>query len=75
MILPTKHIGPEESLLGIGGTLLRQLRRPQTVSALWEDVREWPEVATFERFALSLDVLYACGLVSIEEGLLRRVRR
>tara|TARA_R110000787_G_scaffold186903_1_gene298678 strand:+ start:106 stop:333 length:228 start_codon:yes stop_codon:yes gene_type:complete len=73
VILPTKHIEPQESLLGVGGMLLNQLRRPLTVSTLWEEVRERPEVATFERFTLGLDFLYACGLVVIEDGLLRRV--
>jgi hypothetical protein len=74
MILPTKHISLRRSLLGVGAIILKQLNRPRTVTSLWESVRVVPEVATFERFILALDLLYMLGAVQIEEGLLHRSR-
>jgi hypothetical protein len=72
MILPTKHTSTKQSLLGVGAELLSALGRPRTVSSLWDEVRDRPTVATFERFTLALDLLYACGAVSLNEGLLSR---
>jgi len=72
MILPTKHLPPRKSLLGVGARLLGALARPQTESALWAHVREDPEVATFERFVLALDLLYAIGAIDLKDGLLQR---
>lgn len=73
MILPTKHLSTEQSLLGIGANVLSALPRPRTVSSLWDEVRHDPNVATFERFTLALDLLYACGAISMADGLLFRV--
>ena len=72
MILPTKHLPPGKSLLGVGAKLLGFLERPQTESSLWSRVRHLPEIATFERFVLTLDLLYAIGAVDLRDGLLHR---
>lgn len=72
MILPTKHIPVESTLLGVGGLLLHALAHPQTVSTLWERVRHNPQVGTFLRFTLALDLLYTMGLVALQEGLLTK---
>lgn len=74
MILPSKHIPLERSLLAIGAEVLRTLDRPQTVSSLWERFRESSARAdvSYEWFILSLDFLYICGAVDLSNGLLRR---
>jgi len=72
LILPNKHLPPGKSMLGVGAKLLRALDRPQTESALWGRVRNLPEVATFERFVLTLDLLYAIGAVDMKDGVLHR---
>ncbi len=74
MILPTKHLGAHESLLGLGAVVLSHLSAPKTVSRLWEDLRLSPELRTFDRFVLTLGFLYAIGTVEMDEGLLRRAR-
>jgi hypothetical protein len=74
-ILPTKHISINRSLLGVGAKIIEQLQYPRTVSSLWSAVSTMPEVATFERFVLTLDLLYAIGAIEIDSGLLRRCRR
>lgn len=39
MILPTKRLSEQRSLLGMGALILRQLKAPKDVSRLWEDVK------------------------------------
>lgn len=75
IILPTKHISTRYSLLGVGAKIIEQLHYPRTVSSLWSAVSTIPEVATFERFVLTLDILYAIGAIEIDAGLLRRCHR
>lgn len=72
MILPDKYIPPYYSLLGLGSLILRRLDQPRTVTALWEDIKSFPEVRTFERLVFSLDLLYIIGAIKIENGLLQR---
>ncbi len=74
MILPTKHVPTRKALLGVGATVLAQLERPRTVTALWDTVREEAGVATFSRFVLALDLLYTLGAVDFEDGRLRRTQ-
>ncbi|MEL6758697.1 MAG: ABC-three component system middle component 6, partial [Pseudomonadota bacterium] len=37
MILPTKHLRPERALITVGAEMLVKLKRPATVSRLWDD--------------------------------------
>lgn len=74
IILPTKHISIRNSLLGVGAKIIEQLHYPRTVSSLWSAVSTMPEVATFERFVLTLDLLYAIGAIEMDGGLIRRCR-
>ncbi len=72
MILPTKHISINNCFLGLGGVILVHLNEPKTVTALWNEVSKKPEFATFERFILTLDLLYMIGAIQLEEGLLHK---
>lgn len=73
MILPTKHITVENSLIGLGALLLSRLDQPTTVSVLWQEVRELPQIATFERFTLTLNLLYLMNIVEYRNGRIQRV--
>lgn len=73
MILPTKHLPPRRSLIGVGGLMLERLDQPRTITGLWDKARHVPEVGSFERFILALDLLFALGAVEYGDGLLRRV--
>ncbi len=75
MILPTKHITVENSLIGVGGLLLSRMSNPITVSALWEQVRILPQIGTFERFTLALDLLYIMEAVEFRDRRLWRTPR
>ena len=75
MILPTKHIKLSNSLIGVGASLLKHIDNNQTVTALWNTTRLLPEVRTFERFTLGLDLLFMMGTVDFENGLFKRVEK
>ncbi|MCF8880368.1 hypothetical protein L5876_11125 [Hyphobacterium sp. SN044] len=75
MILPTKHVSENDALLGVALTLLKSLTQPDTVSGLWESVRDEQSVGTFERFVLAADLLYIFGLIEFNDGLISRCER
>lgn len=72
MILPSKHISVSRCLLNSGAKILKELQTPNTVSSLWEKARNIPEVLTFEKFILTLSLLYSLETIELSEGLLRR---
>jgi hypothetical protein len=72
VILPTKHISVQNSLLGAGAAIVRHLDSPQTVTALWDRVRGIPEIGVYWRFVLVLDFLFAIGIVDLADGLIVR---
>lgn len=72
MILPDKSISLSHSLLGMGSVIIIELHVPQTVSSLWEKARKHEEIKTFEKFILTLDLLYTLGLIEFKEGVIRR---
>lgn len=74
MILPTKRLPSDRCLLGVGARVLRQLRRPQTVSRLWETVsRDENESIPYDWFIMSLDLLFVIGAVEFIEGRIQKV--
>ncbi|MEW6608368.1 MAG: ABC-three component system middle component 6 [bacterium] len=75
MILPNKHIQISNSILNLGAILLDNITANQTVSLLWDKVRELSEVRNFERFSLGLDLLFILGIVELKDGIIRRVEK
>lgn len=79
MILPTKHIRADRSLLGVGADILPILNEPKTISRIWEEFRSrrarHPNMApiTYSWFVLALDLLYLLNAVDYEGGRLQRV--
>lgn len=80
MILPSKSIPPEKSLIALGGSVLELLQEsPLTVTSVWTELHAREKAAyaapiSFEWFVLSLDMLYALGAIELEPaGVLRRV--
>ena len=77
MILPTKHLPVENSLLAIGARVLQLLDEPKTVSRLWNEITDMRRRAnstliTYDWFVLSLDLLYMLNSIELELGRLRR---
>ena len=76
MILPSKKMRPENSLIYIGGEVLRRLDEPKTVSGVWNVLKEQhshnlntrPLKFTYDWFVLSLDFLFTIGAIELREG-------
>jgi hypothetical protein len=66
MILPSKHIDLQHSLLGAGAAILRNLDHPQSVTTLWGQVQSLPEVGYYGRFILTLDFLFSIGAIDFK---------
>ncbi len=72
MILPSKSIPPEKSLIAVGGCVLELLQEsPLTVTSLWTKLHASESAAqaasaSFEWFVLTLDMLYALGAIELE---------
>ncbi len=75
MILPTKHISQQQSLLGVGAMLLSLLDQPMTVSNVWDTAKMDPHVGTYSRMVLALDLLFMLELVEFDQGLLLKISR
>jgi len=79
MILPTKRLTNERSLIGIGSEILFLLDQPKTVSRLWDEFKSRRLIEAsvspvkYDWFVLALDVLYTLGAVRLEKGVLQRV--
>ena len=81
MILPTKHLNEERSVLRIGAEILLLLRNESTVSRLWVDFQKYrrDEVkitpVTYDWFILALDFLYVLEAIRFDNGKITRNRR
>lgn len=82
MILPTKRISPDRSLVAIGADALRLLKTgDHTVSQLWTELqrlrtsRRSKAIVTYDWFVLSLDLLFAAQAIEWHAGMLRRTPR
>ncbi len=78
MILPTKHIRPDRSLIGVGAELMTLLDTPKTVSALWTEfdlhrqTAEGAKPVPFDWFVMALDFLFMVDIVDYYRGLLHK---
>lgn len=68
--LPNKYVPISFSLLGVAAYLAENIRANDTVSTLWDRVRDNERVRTFDRYAEALSLLFAGGLVILDKGVL-----
>ena len=79
MILPTKHLRYNRSLLEIGAEILSNLGYPKAFSSLWEDVKQsrvkmnHSSLYSYDWFVLALDMLYMIGTIEIKNGLVQKI--
>lgn len=74
MIIPTKHIKLENSLLGLGAEILKHLDKPKTISTLWEQLKSLKGIKSYEVFTLALDFMYLLGVIEFSKGFIRRIQ-
>lgn len=81
MILPTKRLPQDRALLAIGADVLFNLSRPQTVSKLWDEVKQNRQERRsstqlpFDWFLLSVTLLFAIGAVELIDGRLHKAKQ
>lgn len=81
MILPTKKLPPENSLIYLGGEVLRLLEEPKTVSRTWQEFQQARALklglgmcdVSFDWFVLTLDWLKLLGAIDLRLGCLERL--
>ena len=74
MIKPNKTIKLSYSIIGVGALILPRLTYPQSVSALWNKLKKYKEITSFEKFVLTLDFLYMFNFIKFYKGLIMRVK-
>jgi hypothetical protein len=72
MILPTKNIKMQYSLLGCGAIILEKLIDRDTVSAVWEKVSVEDALLNYDKFVLTMDFLFMIGAIEYSNNLIVR---
>ena len=75
MIIPTKYLRENETLLGAGATLLQGIGYRKSISSLWEETKCISSIDSYERFILTLDLLFLFGLIVVEDNEIIRVKQ
>ena len=73
MILPNKFLEEKDSLLYVGALLLDKLDISTSVSELWNQVKDNKSVNNYERFIITLDMLYILNLIELKNEKIRRI--
>ena len=80
MILPSKHLQEDRSLLAVGGRILSSIHEDSTVSSIWEEIRSGRsrvvnenDRLSFDWFILALDFLYIAGAIELDGSGIRRI--
>ncbi|WML58547.1 ABC-three component system middle component 6 [Neobacillus sp. PS2-9] len=74
MILPNKFVKPNDSIIGMSSLIITILDKPTTVSFLWDKARNKGIVKTFNNFVSALDFLFLLGVITLEDGLIKRCK-
>ena len=72
MIMPNKNITIKYSLLHCGAIILNELKWTDTISSLREKTKTHEVFSSYEKFILTLDYLYAIGIIDFRDGLIMR---
>lgn len=78
MILPTKRLPQDRTLLFVGAQVLELLKTPSTVSRVWDQLKAQRDPLqgyrniSYDWFVLALSFLFTSGAVELSRGRLRR---
>ena len=73
MIMPTKYLREDQSLIGVSVALLPLVEQTGNLSTLWELAKKNYAIGSFERFILAMDLLYLLDLVDLKGNEIVRV--
>jgi hypothetical protein len=80
VILPSKRLRIDLSILGSGGEILQHLNEPKQVSRVWDEIKKMEiekstdSKITYDWFILSLDFLFLLGIIEIDDGIIKKVK-
>jgi len=74
MILPNKSTSFTKSILGIGSKILLLIDESHSISSLWQSVKYNYKNISYQKFILTLDLLYALDLIQYQEGMIKKVK-
>jgi len=74
MILPNKSTSFTKSILGIGSRILLLIESSHSISSLWQSVKDNYKNISYQKFILTLDLLYSLGLIQYQEGMIKKVK-
>lgn len=74
MIMPTKYIKENESLLGLGALIIKEINdEGSNLSLIWDNLKGNEDIFNFKRFILTLDMLFLLGLIDIKNNRIIKV--
>lgn len=76
MILPTKYLTTDRSLLNLAAEVMVILGKEKALSKLWEEFqksRPGKALVTYEWFVLTLDLLFCLGYIEFSKGKIVRL--
>jgi hypothetical protein len=73
MILPAKHIKLSQSLIGLGGFILANLKEPMTIDEIWAKYsrtskKRFPGYHDFDNIILAVNLLHLMGACDIDNS-------
>ena len=74
MIMPTKYLRTEETIIGVGAILLQHIKQSKNLSELWDEVKKNNTIFTFDRFILGLDFLFILGIIYFKDNEIIRAK-
>ncbi len=75
MILPTKNIKIQYSLINCGAIILSNIDGDSTISSIWEKAKNEETLMNYEKFILALDFLYMINAIEYKNGLVVRCEK
>lgn len=74
MIMPSKYVKEHESLLALGAVVLKEIKDDGTnLSLIWDKLKNNEDIFNFNRFILTLDMLFILGLIEIRNNKIIKV--
>ena len=73
-LLPDKYLPLQDSYLGLGAIVLKMLQKePMDVVKLWNRCERIKSIGTYDRFIVTLGILFRAGLIGYDNhNLIRR---
>ena len=71
-ILPDKTMLLSHSVVGMSAFILCETDNSETVTSLWEKVKNTDIINTFDKYITCLVLLYTIGAIDLVDGVIRR---